>query len=136
MARPSGPKVRCNNQWTEARYINFIKNLLRSGTRKWGPKQTIMSKARVRRGYYECASCHNEVPFTIKEGRKRKSNVFVDHIKPIIDPLVGFTTWDSFIENLFCEEDGLQVLCKECHDIKTKQETDLATERRRNEKDG
>ncbi len=135
MARPSGPKTRCNGQWTEAKYTNFIKNALRSATRKWGPKITIKQKANVKRGFYECAECKKVVPVTVKEGRKRKKNVFVDHIKPIVDPSVGFTTWDSFIENMFCEEDGLQLLCKSCHDEKTKLETAIATERRRNEKE-
>ena len=134
MARPSGPKVRCNGQWTEAKYINFIKNLLRSGTRRWGPKQPTMKKANVKRGFYECAECKEVVPVTVKEGRNRKKNVFVDHINPVIDPAVGFTTWDEFISNMFCEEDGLQVLCKACHDEKTKEERKIATERRRNEK--
>lgn len=28
----------------------------------------------------------------------------------------------GFVERLFCEIDGLQVLCNNCHDLKTKQE--------------
>jgi 5-methylcytosine-specific restriction endonuclease McrA len=28
----------------------------------------------------------------------------------------------AFVKNLFCEEDNLQVLCKPCHDVKTKEE--------------
>jgi len=48
--------------------------------------------------------------------------VQVDHIIPVIDPATGFTTWDAFIERLFCDRDNLQVLCTSCHDIKTKEE--------------
>ena len=137
MPRPSGPKVRCNNQWTEARYTTFVKNLIRSGSRKWGPTQLCIKKARVERGIYLCANCHEHVPATIVvEGLKgRTKNILVDHIAPVIDPHVGFTTWDSYIAGIFCEEDNLQIICRACHLVKTKEETDIATERRRREKE-
>lgn len=136
MARPSGEKNRCNNQWTESKYVNFIKNLLRSGTRKWAPVHTTMKKANVARGLYLCAGCEEEVPVTVVDPvkRKRVKNVFVDHIEPIVDPAIGFTTWDDFIERMFSEEDNLQVLCKSCHDYKTSEERTVATERRREER--
>lgn len=62
-------------------------------------------------------------------------NIFVDHIKPIIDPVVGFTTWDECIERMFCEADNLQVLCKTCHDEKSNEERALAVMRRANKKE-
>jgi len=132
--RPSGPKVRCNNQWTEARFRSFIFSLLRQGTRRWAPKSDVKKEGKVSRGIYECASCKQHVPVTVptitKEGkRKRVNNVFVDHIEPIVDPAVGFTTWDEYIERMFCEKDNLQLLCKECHDIKSKEETKIKKER-------
>lgn len=58
----------------------------------------------------------------------------MDHIVPIIDPCVGFTDWDEFIENLYCELDNLQVLCWSCHEEKTGEERSLATQRKRLEK--
>lgn len=130
MARPSGPKTRCSGTWTEAKFKSFIKNNLRQASRKWGPLHHAKKKQHLRRGFYLCEGCDNEAPATIKDGRKRVANVFVDHINPIIDPDVGFTTWDDCIERMFCETDNLQVLCKSCHDIKTKDENDRAKERR------
>jgi hypothetical protein len=47
----------------------------------------------------------------------------VDHIKPVVDPVKGFQTWDLFIDNLFCEADNLQALCTGCHKKKSKEET-------------
>ena len=84
-----------------------------------------------------CAECDQEVPATIvdENSGKRVKNALVDHIDPIIDPEVGFTTWDETIERMFCEEDGLQVLCYKCHEIKTNQERAQAKERRQKEKD-
>lgn len=126
MARPSGPKVRCNNSWTEARFKSFIRAQLRQGTRKWAPITETLKKARVARGLYLCASCKQEVAPTYRENRKRVNNVFVDHIVPITNPETGFTSWDEVINNMFCEMDNLQVLCKQCHDIKTQQEKEIA----------
>ena len=135
MGRPSGAKSRCNGQWTEARYNSFIKSLLRQGTRRWAPITQAQKDARVARGLYECAYCKQHVPPTIRDGRKRVQNIFVDHISPIIDPAVGFTTWGECIERMFCELDGLQVLCKECHDIKSNQERAVAALRRSKKKE-
>ena len=132
MARPSGPKTRCGGRWTEAKYVAFVKNLLRRGTTKWGPMHDCLNRARVARGLYKCEGCGEEVPATIvPEGsRKRVKNIVVDHVKPVVDPSVGFTTWDSFIEGLFCEADNLQALCLGCHTIKTNEERTIAKDRR------
>lgn len=135
MARPSGPKTRCNGQWTEARFHSFIKSLLRQGTRRWAPISEVMKEARVSRGMYLCAGCKQEVPPTIKDGRKRVTNVSVDHIIPVIDPEVGFVSWDDTIEKMFAEKDNLQLLCKECHDKKTTEERAKAALRRANKKE-
>ena len=127
-------KTRCNGQWTESRYRNFIISMLRRGSGSWAPKQEVKKAARVSRGIYECAGCGQEVTASVKVDGKRVSNVFVDHINPVVDPSVGFTTWDEYIERMFCEADNLQLLCKSCHDSKTKQERQIATERKKKEK--
>jgi len=75
------------------------------------------------------------VPVTTKEKGRKVKNTFVDHIKPVVDPAVGFTTWDDYIERMFCEADNLQVLCKACHDAKSEEEKAIAVERRRKEKE-
>jgi 5-methylcytosine-specific restriction endonuclease McrA len=135
LGRPSGPRTRCNGLWTEARFTTFVKNALRQASRKWAPNQTIKKKANVARGVYECAECKRHVPLTVRIGANRKNNIFIDHINPIVDPNKGFEGFDKFVENLFCEEDNLQVLCGECHDIKSLAERVQAKERRRLEKE-
>ena len=58
---------------------------------------------------YECAECHGL--FSSKE-------VAVDHIEAAGSLRCKEDVAD-FVDKLFCGEDGLQVLCKQCHDIKS-----------------
>lgn len=117
-----------SNKWTVARFNSFIKSALRSASNKWPPKYEVKKEARVERGIYRCAGygrkAHN-VPASLprKKGSKRRiNNVLVDHIQPVIDPEKGFISWDDVIERMFCEKEGLQVLCHECHKNKTADE--------------
>lgn len=45
----------------------------------------------------------------------------MDHIIPVVGA-DGFTTWDDYIERMFVDREGFQVLCKACHKIKTDEE--------------
>lgn len=134
--RPRGPLTRCSGQWTEAQYRNFVKNQLRSATRKWRPIQDCKKRAKVGYGEYKCECCGEVVPPTIFDADKGKrvNNVFVDHIDPVINPNIGWTTWDDVIERMFCELDNLQLLCGKCHKVKSQEEIDLAKARRAKEK--
>lgn len=133
--RIGGPKTRNSGQWTEARFRSFIRSQLRAATMRWGPIANCLKESRVGRGEYLCASCTNIVPATIKINGKRVKNVHVDHIEPIVDPTVGFVSYDVLIERMFCEAPNLQVLCNDCHTIKTDAEKALAKQRRAKEKE-
>lgn len=114
------PKTRNANTWTESQFWSFIRSALRAKSRWWIP--ILNAKKASRRAYngankrqkweYECNSCKNW--FSDKE-------VSVDHIKPVGKLTCGQDLPD-FVENLFCTEDNLQVLCKNCHDLKTKED--------------
>ena len=132
MGRIPGPLVKNDGTWTAAKFNSFIKNNLRSATRKWAPIQKCKKKAHVARGLYKCDECGQEVPPTVfdEEKRKRVKNIFVDHVEPIIDPAVGFTTWDECIERMFCDSSNLQLLCKQCHSAKSQEEIEVAKKRR------
>lgn len=134
MARTPVPRTRCSGEWTEAQYQTFIRNQLRGATWKWKPVSEVLKEARVSKGVYLCAGCSNHVPSSIVVKDKRVKNVFVDHVQPIVDPTVGFVSWDEFINRLFCERDNLQLLCGECHDHKSAEERAVAIERRKKEK--
>lgn len=114
--------ARNGGAWTESRFHSFVKGGLRSLSQKWPPKYRILSKAHTEQRinpasgrlakFYRCAECKSE--FVAKD-------VEVNHIEPVV-PITGFDSWDNTIERLFCEEDGLEVVCKPCHKAITKQE--------------
>lgn len=124
-----------NGEWTPSRFHSFIKGSLRSASIKWPPKYKCLNDAFVGKKinsksgrlakHYKCASCKEEYP---------AKDVQVDHIIPVVDPNLGFTTWDDIIDRMFCEQEFLQVLCKSCHDNKTTVERQQAKERKQNGK--
>mgnify|MGYP003644637529 CR=1 FL=1 len=118
--KPKEPvvKPRCSGEWTEARFNSFVKSALRQATRRWAPIQHAKKDAWRARGLYECSGCNKIVPLTIPGEKKRLKNVIVDHINPLVPTVEGFTSWDDLINNMFCEKENLQVLCKSCHDVK------------------
>jgi hypothetical protein len=135
--RPKGVCCKCDGKWTQAEFNNFIKNNLRQATRKWAPIQNCKKRANVGRGQYRCDGCNGIVPPTIfdESKGKRTANIFVDHIVPIIDPAIGFVSWDITIDRMFCDSINLQLLCKDCHMKKSQDEIAIAVERRAKEKE-
>lgn len=113
------PKREATKEWSEARKHAFIVSVLRSGTRRYPPKFETLNEAKTEKRvnsktgrlaqHYRCAACGEDFP---------AKDVNVDHIRPVVGS-EGFTTWDSFIENLFCEKENLQVLHTECHNLKS-----------------
>lgn len=63
--------------------------------------------------HYRCNVCKKEFP---------SKEIQVDHIKPVVDPKVGFKDWNTYIKRMFCSEKNLQAVCKPCHKEKTKKE--------------
>lgn len=49
----------------------------------------------------------------------KSHQVHLDHIEPVIALNSGPFDWNNFINRLFCDVDGFQVLCTACHDAKT-----------------
>ena len=116
--RKTVSKSRCADTMTESAFWSFIRSALRQKSRFWKPITECKMKAR--RAYkgpskrqkfeYQCNSCKAWFP---------EKQINVDHIKPA-GSLNSSKDLPGFVERLFCEVDGLQVLCEKCHDKKTK----------------
>ncbi len=105
---------KCDNQWTDSRFTSFVKSTLRKASQRWQPKNDVLKKARIDRGVYLCNGCKQNVPVTLKEGGKLKRNIEVNHKVPVSLP-GSWDDWDGYIDRLFCDSPGLEVLCVECH---------------------
>ncbi len=105
-------KTRNGGQWSEARYFGFIRSALRAAFQRWGPRNACKLNAKVGYNQYECAEC---------KGIFGNKEVQVDHITPC-GTLKTFEDLPAFVENMFCEAEGFQLMCKPCHQIKTNEE--------------
>ncbi len=94
---------------------------------KWAANIRATAEA-VERGprggkLYSCQTCSN---------LSNASGVNVDHIDPVVD--IGKTyhdyTWDELVGRLWCDTDNLQVLCKQCHKKKSKDESNARRQAR------
>lgn len=98
----------------DAYFLSFARKAF-----KWSPGyKAALEKAFVEKRdgveYYRCAACREIIP------RPRKR---VDHIKPVVPPNAPWDrSWDGIKLRMFVSEDGLQLLCKECHQPKTNAE--------------
>lgn len=120
MPRKSTVKPRNAGTMTESAFWGFIRAGLRQKSRWWKP--VSLCKQNARRNYkgpnkrqkyeYQCNHCKKW--FADK-------NINVDHITPA-GTLTCANDLPGFVERLFCEVDGLQVLCSGCHNIKTQNE--------------
>lgn len=128
-------KTRASGTMTESAFITFVKGHLRRASRFWKPITDTIKNARVRKGVYLCNGCKQEVPASVVIDGKRVKGVFCDHINPVVDPETGFSGWDSFVNNLYCEQDNLQLLCKSCHDLKSKAERTLRSNNKKEQND-
>jgi len=87
-------------------------------TFRWSPerRKALKRAFKYKQGkieFYECEICRTIVQ------RKQKQ---VDHIEPVIPPLVGFTGYDDLKIRMFVSAEKLRVLCKVCHQKKTQAE--------------
>lgn len=108
-------KVKGGGLYTEAGFTSFIRSALRRASSRWKPRTDVLKEARVEKGKYLCNGCKQIVPVTtVNEKGKRVKNVEVNHKIPVSLP-GSWDSWDGFISRLFVEQEGLEVLCSECH---------------------
>lgn len=104
----------CN--WTRSRYFSFIRSALRSATMRYPAAQRYLhskaykAPAGIRAKFLvDCEICGKAVA---------KSRADIDHITPA-GKLTDYSDVGGFVERLFTNFEGYQLLCPECHGIKT-----------------
>ena len=119
---------------TKSRLISAARKISR-----WHPaRQTVKKKQKVDKALFECSICGKYcyegksgtgfITYKHKYSDKEVSQEYlaIDHINPIIDPKLGWTNWDDFLNRLFCDESNLQGICTEtCHKAKTMLEREI-----------
>ena len=96
---------------------------------RWKPKHDAIKLAFVKNGknpatgrdckLHQCSAC-NEL-FPMKDMR-------ADHLRPVVNPHVGFVSWDQYIQRMFVEVDHYRAICVGCHKEKTAEERALRKE--------
>jgi 5-methylcytosine-specific restriction endonuclease McrA len=116
----AAPKTRNNGTMTESAFWSFIRSGLRQKSRWWKPitqcklnaKRTYKGPNKRQKFEYQCNSCKKWFA---------EKNINVDHIHPA-GSLNCANDLPGFVERLFVEVEGLQILCSICHDKKTAKE--------------
>lgn len=110
------PKTRNSGTLSESAFWSMIRASLRNKSRFWKPIMEVKNAQKVtykgvnkrRKFSYICQECNNEV-----DGK----SCAVHHIVEC-GSLKSGDDLKGFVERLFCEEDGLILLCDKCHDKK------------------
>lgn len=114
------PRPRNHGTQTESAFWGGLRSALRQKSRWWLPKaeakklarRKYVGKNKRQKWEYLCANCKKW--YMDKETQ-------VDHIIPA-GTLKCANDLPEFVTKLFCEIQGFQVLCTECHNIKTQKE--------------
>ena len=102
--------------WTRSRFFSFIRSNLRRASMKWPPINGVLVSFRRPsqsnnprlKWEYPCFLCGEWFP---------RKEVQVDHLEEV-GSLRSFEDLPGFCSRLFCEEEGLAILCKGCHEAK------------------
>ena len=107
------PRTRGAGHLTEAGFWGFIRSGLRSKFMRWWPRYEVLRQARRKsqstnlRLKWEFLCSHCKGWFAQKE-------VEVNH-KIACGSLRSYADLPGFVERLFVEKEGLEVVCKPCH---------------------
>ena len=113
-------KTRNAGTMSESAFWGFIRSALRKKSMYWKPiydckrnaKREYVGSNKRQKFEYQCNKCKNWFP---------DKETVIDHITPAGE-LNKANDLPGFVERLFVEESGLQCLCQNCHNEKTKQE--------------
>jgi len=102
----------------KAQVVRYIRQLFRQAPQfKEAKEISVHPEIKGPRGgkMYQCVAC---------EDAFKATEIQVDHIEPIVPEGIKQCdmTIDEYVARLFCDVSNLQILCKECHKLKTQEE--------------
>lgn len=128
------------------KFKSRIISALRKLSYSWPPRKAVQDRAKRAPATFECENCGvwcytgksetklGELKVTYKDKDIRMLRLDIDHRKPIISVEHGFTDWNDLINGMFCGEDNLWAICKDCHDKKTSKEREERKQNRKKKK--
>lgn len=122
----------------DKKWKNRITSKLRNLSFAYPPRNKVKKRQQVGPATFECEHCNvwiyegtRDLDIQRKKLEKEppvdliNDKVNLDHKEPVV-PVEGFERgnwdWHVYIERMFCDSEGFQVLCSSCHDKKTKEE--------------
>jgi hypothetical protein len=109
------PRTRAGSEWTEAAFWGFIRSGLRQMSRRWPP----IVRQRINQNRRKSQSTNKRLKWEFRcdgcDGWFARKLVHVDHVVEC-GRLKSWEDLSVFAERLFCEVDGLRVLCSKCHE--------------------
>lgn len=94
---------------------------------RWSPeRRDVLKRAKIDKDSWKCEKCNTVfgiADYVTKKGRKRRRMAgAVDHVIPIGKQPTKWSEYPKYLVRTFCALTNLQVLCKACHDFKSKGE--------------
>jgi len=111
---------------TPKKIHNLIKKKLRLASLSNPSKNIKKNESKVAPATFECEHCgaycyEGNSEKNLKQLKKtypnkvfKKEKIEMNHVEPVIG-YDGFIDWNTYIDRLFCDVDGYNALCKECH---------------------
>lgn len=114
---------------------NFALLALRRSSMRWKFRNLAKNKNRrkieveikTKKGNYKRETWHYQCSLCPEDKWYRESEIQLDHVFPVIDEILGWVSFDDFIDRLLVEESGFQRLCLSHHQEKTQKENLIRT---------
>lgn len=118
-------KTKQPDEWTEKKILVWLRSAMRSASRRYPPLYAALAAAKepynvpstdkaynARQKYsYRCAEC---------DGLFSGKEVAIDH-RIDCGSLLSWDDLPGFASRLFCQQGDLDILCHDCHSVKTMQ---------------
>lgn len=120
-----------DQDWTPGKFRAQVRGAIRQIFFRWPGRKSILDKRRVEipqtkkdgtpsskpAVFYKCDGCGALCkPMKNAAGHPR---AWVDHIDPVVPIDDPYPSWDKYIHALWCNLDNFQVLCDNCHSVKS-----------------